>query len=244
MAEGFSYAVLGRGPWAARIRTVLESEGRRVGCIQDTRRDAAELADALGASDCQAAWLCITPGPHVPGMVDAAIQAGLHVIAEKPWMCSTAETEALVAAAAKAGVRLGVHFEYCLLHEVERWRERFHDVRELRFGGRFTTSRGDRLGIPAMQNLGSHLAAIRRYAVPQSEIAELVCAYNAPDERRVWVDEESIDFSRNEEPLIQRFVRRFEDTADPFPFDLEFGLHVAEDLATYRGRQTAESPEP
>jgi hypothetical protein len=93
-----------------------------------------------------------------------------------------------------------------------------------------------------LQNLGSHLAAIRRHAAPRSQIAELVCAYEAPEQRRVWLDEESIDFLDNREPLIQRFVEGFEDTAEEFPFDLDFGLAVAQDLAMYRGRQTAPSP--
>jgi Oxidoreductase family, NAD-binding Rossmann fold len=244
MAKALSYAVLGRGRWAAKMRAVLEGEGRRVVCIKDTRTEAAGLLDALRASGAQAAWLCVTPGPHVRAMVKAAIEAGVHVVAEKPWMCSAAETKMLAAVAVERGVRLGVHFEYCLLDGVEAWRSRFHGISGLRFGGRFTISRPDRLGIPAMENLGSHVAAIRRYAAPQSELAELVCAYGAADERRVWIEHESIDFLENQEPIIQRFVRRFEDTASEFPFDLGFALRVAQDLARYRDRQIAGSREP
>ena len=184
----------------------------------------------MRASGAQAAWLCVTPGPHVAPMVKAGIEAGVHVVAEKPWMCSKDETESLARAARAHGIRLGVHFEYCLLDAVESWRERYQDMRGLRFGGRFTVSRADRLGVPAMENLGSHLAAIHRYAVPHAEITELVCAYDAANERRVWIEEESIDFLENREPLIQRFVRRFEDSAE-FPFGIEFAARVAEDLA-------------
>jgi len=226
------------------MRAVLQSDGRRVACIEETRSEAAELAEAFRASGGQAAWLCVTPSPHVAPMINAAIEAGMHVIAEKPWMCSAAETEALAAKASERGVRLGVHFEYCLLEQVEDWRERFHDVRGLRFGGRFTVSRGDRLGIPALENLGSHLAAIRRYAAPQSEITELICAYGATDERQVWIENQLLDFSENQQPIIQRFVRKFEDGTNQFPFDVEFALRVAQDLAKYRGRQTAEFPAP
>ena len=240
MREAWAYAVVGRGRWARRMGEILEAEGRRVARIEETRGDAAELTEALRASGAQAAWLCVTPGPHVAGMLQAAIAAGVHVVAEKPWMCSKNETEAIAAAARTRGTRLGVHFEYCLLERVEAWRERFRDARGLRFGGRFTVSRGDRLGIPAIENLGSHLAAIRRYAAPHSEITELVCAYDAADERRVWIEDETIDFLENREPLIQRFARRFEEGPE-FPFDIEFGLQVQEDLATFRGRQTAES---
>lgn len=243
MAERLSYVVLGRGRWASKMQAVLESAGRSVTCIGDARRQTPELTDALRTSGAQAAWLCVTPGPHIAEMMRAAIGAGMHAVAEKPWVCSADHTQALAAAAAQRGLRLGVHFEYCLLEGVEAWRERFYDTQGLRFGGEFKISRADRLGIPAIQNLGSHLAAIRRYAAPQSQIAELICAYDAADQRRVWIDNESIDFSSNQEPLIQRFIRKFEDTAEEFPFDVQFGLGVTEDLAKYRGRQTAPSRE-
>lgn len=243
MLESWSYVVLGRGRWARRMRAILETEGRRVACIEQTRGEAAELTDAMRASGAQAAWLCVLPGPHVAPMMMAAIEAGVHVVAEKPWLCSKDETEALAGAARARGIRLGVHFEYCLLDQIESWRERYQDVRGLRFGGRFTVSRADRLGVPALENLGSHLAAIHRYAVPHSEITELICAYNASDERRVWIEHESIDFLENREPLISRFVQQFEEGAE-FPFGIEFALKVAEDLARWRGRQTAASLQP
>jgi predicted dehydrogenase len=243
MLESWSYVVLGRGRWAGRMREVLEAEGRRVACIEQTRGEAADLTDAMRVSGAQAAWLCVTPGPHVAPMMMAAIEAGVHVVAEKPWLCSKDETESLAGAARARGVRLGVHFEYCLLDAIESWRERYQDVRGLRFGGRFTVSRADRLGVPALENLGSHLAAIHRYAAPHSEITELVCAYEATDERRVWIEDESIDFLENREPLIQRFVQRFEDSAE-FQFGIEFALRVGEELARWRGRRTAESLQP
>lgn len=236
----WQYAVVGRGRWARRMREILAGEGRRVAAMEETRQPEAELEEALRESGAEAAWLCVTPGAHVGWMARAAIAAGLHVIAEKPWLCSAAETAGLMQMARERGVRTGVHFEYCLLRGVERWRERWHGARGVRFGGRFTVSRGDRQGIPVLENLGSHLLAVRRYAAPESGIAELACAYEAADERRVWIEDESIDFTRNSEPIIQRFVERFEDGND-FPFDLEFGLRVAEDIATFRDRQRAPS---
>ena len=242
MAE-WRYAVVGRGRWARRIREVLEGERRRVACIEEARRPAAEFVNALRASGAQAAWLCVAPGGHVAPMMRAAIEAGMHVIAEKPWLCSAAETEALRQAARARGVRTGVHFEYCLLNGVEAWRERFEGMRGLRFGGVFRVSRADRQGIPALENLGSHLAAIRRYAAPEAEMEELSCAYEGPDERRVWIEDESLDFLENREPIIQKFVHWFEDGRD-FPFDIEFGRRVAEDLIMWRGRQTAASLQP
>lgn len=238
MAEGWAYAVLGRGRWARRMGEVLAGEGRRVERVEETRRAEEQLAETLRESGAQAAWLCVAPGPHVAGMMRAAMAAGLHVVAEKPWLCPAAETQELAAEASRRRLRVGIHFEYCLLKGVEAWRERHRGARGLKFGGRFTVSRSGPQGVPALENLGSHLAAIRRYAAPGAEMTELMCAYETRDERRVWIDDEWIDFLGNREPIIQRFIERFE-TAEEFPFGLDFGLRVAEDLTRWRDRQTA-----
>jgi predicted dehydrogenase len=254
MREDPGYAILGRGQWALRIQSILETERRGVTCIANTRRDLSEteesygarLASALRGSGAQIAWLCVTPGPHVVCMIKAAIDVGVHPIAEKPWLVSASETEELAGLATRRGIALGVHFEYCLLDEIEKWRERFHDARGLQFGGRFTTSRPDRLGISAAMNLGCHLLAMRRYAVPSSEIAELSCAYESDDERRVWIGNYSVDFTYNRQPIIQRFMHRFEAAIEgaEFPFGIEFGLRVAQDLLKYPVPQTAASQRP
>lgn len=254
MPDGFSYAILGRGAWALKVQSVLENEQRRVTCIAHTRREAREsdegyisrVGSALRASGAEVAWLCVPAGPHVARMMEAAMAAGLHAIAEKPWLCSSAETEWLAASAAQRSIRLGVHFQYCLLDEVEAWRERYLHTAGLRFGGRFAISRAGRHSIPAMVNLGSHLLAIRRYAVPQSEITELVCAYAAADERRVWIQGESIDFLENRQPIIQRFLTRFEAAIQgaELPFGIEFGLRVAEDLLRWLALQKMEFLQP
>lgn len=251
MCDVFSYAILGRGAWAAKMRSILKAEQRRVTVLAHTRRQATEsdeayrerLTSALSASGAQIAWLCVPPGAHVTHMMEAAIAAGVHVIAEKPWLCPAGETASLLASAEKNGIRLGVHFEYCLLDEMEGWRERYHDARGLGFGGRFAVSRPDRLGIPAIENLGCHLMAMHEYAVPHSEIEELFCAYHSADERRVWIASESVDFLENRQPVVQRFIRKFEAATEgaKFPFGIEFGSRVAESLIRWRGRQTAES---
>src|ERR1700685_979760 len=169
MAERFSYAILGRGAWAGKIQSILDAEQRPVTFLAHTRRNASEsdaaytgrLTSSLRASGAQIAWLCVPPGPHVAFMMTAAIAARMHVIAEKPWLCSQGETEFLAGSAEKNRIKLGGDFEYCLLDEIEAWRERFQGPRGLRFGGRFVVSRPDRLGLPAVVNLGCHLLAIR-----------------------------------------------------------------------------------
>jgi predicted dehydrogenase len=244
------YALIGRGRWAAKIQAMLEGEQRRTVQIEHARRRPTEsagdyvsrLADALDSSRVQIAWLCVPPGSHITWMLEAAIQARVHVIVEKPWKCSCAETKRLIAAASKR-IAIGIDYEYCLLDEIQAWRAKFSGLRGLRFTGSFHTRQPDRLGIPALENLGSHLLAIRRYAVPLAYVGDLSCAYSSRDERRAFVGREILDFTLNSQPVLQRFVAQFE-RADPgvaFDFGLEFALAVAQDVANYCGRQTAES---
>jgi predicted dehydrogenase len=242
MGKTLAYAILGSGYWAGRMRTIL-AEDHLATCIEGARRHSDEnlsayrsrLSESLRTSGTQIAWICVPPGPHIPLMTEAALNAGLHVIVEKPWLNSRAETTRLMALALRSGLILGVHYQYCLLEAVETWRRDLRQGEGLEFRGRFMTGRSDRLGIDAVHNLGSHLMAIRNYAVPQAHIAEFTCRYEAPDERQVWVETNggcvaSINFLRNCEPIVQRFIERVENAINgaPFAFGVDFALTVAE----------------
>jgi predicted dehydrogenase len=179
-------------------------------------------------------------------MLKAAITAGLHAVSEKPWLYSKAESESLLALAGERGSLLAVHYQYCLLDAVERWRRDFNQGAGLCFGGRFTLGRADRLGIPALRNLGSHLLAIRAYAASLASVSEIQCGYDQPDQREIWLEAgsqqiSSICFFPTKEPIIQRFIRRLEPALDKleFPFDLRFAARVADDIAAYERRKTA-----
>jgi hypothetical protein len=249
MPDGPSYVVLGRGRWSGKMQSILAGENRRVAAIPETRRASEEtdsayrsrLAEAMRASDAQIAWLCVLPGSHVPLMIDAALDAGLHVVTEKPWQASQGVTSALVARAKSLHRLIAVHFEYCLLEEVERWRRDFHLGTGLLFGGLFYLSRPDHTGMSAVDNLGSHLLAIRAYAAPKSALQEIRCGYEQPDERSVWLEKRNtrvafIDLLANKEPIIQRFIAKVEASLDgaDFPFDLEFALRVSNDAEALR----------
>jgi predicted dehydrogenase len=254
MAEAPAYVILGRGRWAQRMRPIIAGENRTVAAIEETRQRPSEsdsayvarLAEAMKASAAQIAWLCVSPGPHVTRMIQAALEAGLHVIVEKPWYGSAGDTRRLQALA-KAGRRLlAVHFEYLVLEEVENWRKKFHPGAGLRFGGHFFLNRPARHDISALDDLGCHLMAIREYAVPASEISEIQCAYERPDERLVWIEKaqpriSSIDLLQGSQRIIQDFLKKVEAALDgaAFPFDLEFALRVANQLnACKAGRST------
>ncbi|MGC2800842.1 MAG: hypothetical protein WCA41_03335 [Candidatus Acidiferrum sp.] len=249
MADGPAYVILGRGRWAARMQNILVAEGRSVSAVTETRQSGAEsdtaytsrLAEDMRSSGAQIAWLCVLHGRHVPLMVEAAMGAGLHVVVEKPWLSSRLITESLAAKAKSLRRLIAVHFEYCLLEEVERWRRDFNSGAGLRFGGRFFLSRPDHTGMSALDNLGSHLLAIRAYAAPHSAVQEIRCGYEQPDERCVWLERRNtraafIDLLSNKEPIIQRFIAKVEASleGEDFPFGLEFALRVANEAKTLR----------
>lgn len=249
MAEAPSYAILGRGRWARVIHDVLAGLGRRSTFIEGSRRESSEsdsryksrLSAKLAESRAEIAWISTLPGPHVPLMTEAAIAAGLHVIAEKPWPYSLNETRPCLDRARVKGRHIGVHFEYCLLDAVESWRSQFNRGAELAFGGHFRVAGPDRLSMSAIDNLGCHLMAIREYAVPESRVSEVVCDYESVNERKVWLERDrrevaSASFSENKEPIIQRYIARFEGALDgaAFPFDLEFAARVADSLAGWK----------
>jgi predicted dehydrogenase len=249
MADAPAYAILGRGRWAGRMGVVLASENRAVASLAETRQRSGEtdavyrarLAAAMRASAAQIAWLCVPPGAHVPLMIEAALDAGLHVVVEKPWYGSQRVTDALAVRAKTLRRVIAVHFEYCLLTEVERWRKEMHGGAGLHFGGRFFLSRPNHMGISALDNLGCHLLAIRTYAVPQSKVLEIRCGYEQADERTVWIEKNgeriaSINLLETKEQIIQRFIAQVEASLESarFPLDLEFALRVAHDANKLR----------
>ncbi len=249
MGDAPPYVILGRGRWATRMQSILAAEGRSVSSIPVTRRASGEtdstyrsrLCEAIAASEAQIAWLCVLPGPHVRLMIEAALDAGLHVVVEKPWQGSQRVTSSLLARAKSLHRLLAVHFEYCLLEEVDRWRRDFHPGTGLRFGGHFFLSRADHTGMPAMDNLGSHLLAIRAYAAPQSALQEIRCGYEQPDERCVWLEKRNtrvafLDLLANKEPIIQRFIAKVEDSLEQaeFALGLKLALRVANDAEAFR----------
>lgn len=252
MAEGPTYVILGRGRWAKRMHSIIAGEGRSVGAIEETRQQPSEteakyvsrLTQAMKESAAQIAWLCVSPGPHVTLMIQSAIEAGLHVVVEKPWYGSKEETERLQALAHARGRVLAVHYEYCVLEEVQKWRQELYPGAGLHLGGRFFLSRSDQTGIPAIDNLGCHLLAIREWVVPSSEVSEIRCGYELPDERLVWLERKgqriaSIDLLNHRQLIVQRFMEKVEAALDgaAFPFDLDFALRVANQLNALKRRK-------
>ena len=254
MAEGPAYVILGRGRWAKKMQPVVAGEKRSVTVIEETRQRPSEraqdylsrLGEAMRGSRAQIAWLCVTPGPHVALMIQAALEAGLQVIVEKPWYGSATDTERLQALARAKRLLLAMHFEYLVHPEVRDWRLRFYSGEGVQFGGHFHLGRPDHLGIPAIDNLGCHLLAIREFAAPLSKVGEVQCAYEQPDERLVWLERDGqrialIDLLKGSEHIIQDFMKTVEAALGgaAFPFDLDFAFRVANRLNALAARSPA-----
>lgn len=252
MIEQPRYLIVGRGRWGTRMHAILAGEGRPVASLEQSRRAACEEESAYRArlqasfrtSRAQIAWLCVPPGEHIPTMIEAAIEAGCNVVVEKPWLCSADETRRIEARAKQRQAFVAIHYEYCMMEQVEAWRRERYPGSGLLFGGRLNISRQNHLGLSALDNLGSHLFAIHEYAVRHATIAEIDSAYEKPDERRVWLGEQNkrvaeIDLLANKEPIIQRFIAGVEGgiRGRSFPFGLQFALQVAERSALWL-RQT------
>lgn len=204
---------------------------------EDERAYGRRMREALEASGAQVAWICLAPGRHVPLLAEIAVEAGLHVIAEKPWVYPREQTEHVRALARVRERVVGVHFEYCFLDSVVAWRRELAGGAGLVFGGRFHVGVPDRFGVSALENLGCHLVAIREHAVPAAALGRLDCRYEAPRAAEVWLHggakgPRAIDFTESSEPIIQRFLAAFE-AALPnreFEFDLAFAQRVGEAL--------------
>jgi predicted dehydrogenase len=249
------YVIVGRGNWALRMHKILAGENRNTVSIEEAREQPLEggaayearLREQFSASKTQIAWLCVPPGPHVTRMTRAALLAGLHVVAEKPWFGSPEETAALGLLASEKKRIAAVHYQYCLLDEVAAWRARFYGDRSLVFGGRFHHSRPSHAGISALDNLGTHLLSIREWAAPGSRIGSVDCAYGRPDQRVVWLERDgtrvaSIDLLASQQPIVQRFIAKMEQALESaaFPFDLQFAMRVSAAAADI-GRGGAEA---
>jgi len=248
------YVIVGRGTWAHRIRQILTDQNRRVLSIEEARQGPDEsewqyrerLQQSFEQQRADIAWLCVPPGPHVTIMIEAALDAGLHLVAEKPWLGSAEDTERLVALARTRRKVISVHYEYCFLTEVSHWRKRFSHDDSLLFNGIFHHSRKEHGGLSALDNLGTHLLSIRRWAAPRSTLGQIECSYGRPDRRIVWLEKSgervaSLDLLGAREPIIQTFAAELEKAlpVQEFPFNLEFAFEVATDTAAVLRAQKA-----
>ena len=124
---------------AARVEAAAKEFG-----VEHTFTDPQAMFDS-GLID--AVSICTPNAFHAP-LTIAALEAGLHVLCEKPMAMNTAEAESMIAAAEKAGKKLAIHFNHRMNPFVHAMRQYVSsgDLGEIYFA-RTTWHR--RRGIPA-----------------------------------------------------------------------------------------------
>ncbi len=89
-------------------------------------RAFASLSEMMAAVQCDAVHILTPPHLHAPLAIEA-LEAGAHVLVEKPFATSLAEAEAMCAAADKAGRRIGVNHNFLGLPAYQRLRQAMQD---------------------------------------------------------------------------------------------------------------------
>lgn len=101
---------------------------------------AHESLKSLLASEIDAVYICTPPDSHL-GYTLAAIDAGKHVLVEKPMAATAAECHRMIVAAKRKGVTLGVAY-------YRRAYPKMHKIKQLIDGGV--------LGVPTWVNIACH----------------------------------------------------------------------------------------
>jgi predicted dehydrogenase len=130
------FGLIGCGEIAVQTsRSVLASGACQVVHCADVRKELADdlagkhgarsttrYEDLLADKDVQAVVLAVPHALHAPIAI-AAAKAGKHVLGEKPMACTLTEADAMIAAAKKAGVKLGLLFPMRYSFNVMKARE-------------------------------------------------------------------------------------------------------------------------
>lgn len=126
---------LGRAGWDIHIRRLRDDERFEIGAVADfeaTRR--AEAQDEFGCaayadfdsllreSDCEIVVLASPSAQHAPQSI-AVLEAGKHVVVEKPMALNTAEAGQMIEAARAADKKLFVHQNFRYNPQVAHLRE-------------------------------------------------------------------------------------------------------------------------
>src|SRR5215472_8722356 len=135
--QRFGLAVIGAGYWGPNlVRTAALTEGFRLDYLCDldvdrarrvlgeysTVRATASLDDVLADPDVAAVAIATPAATHLP-VARAALEAGKHVLVEKPLAATLADGLALVEQAERRGLTLMLDHTYCYTPAVAHLRE-------------------------------------------------------------------------------------------------------------------------
>lgn len=139
------YAIIGAGVIGpTHAKALAEVKGAKLVAVCDKELDRAEklakeygvravqeLADILSDKDIDAVSICTPSGMHGE-MVIAALEAGKHVLTEKPMEITVEKCNAMIAAWEKSGKKFTCIFQ-------NRWASDAQKLKKLRDEGRFGT---------------------------------------------------------------------------------------------------------
>jgi len=136
------FGVVGLGMGAGHARDISNLEGARLVAVCDIDEERLNrVGDALGArkykdyaemlrdAEVEVVSIALPSGMHAQAGIQAA-QAGKHVVVEKPIDVNLEAIDALIAAADKAGVKLGAVFQ-------SRYNPLFRAIKQVLDSGRF-----------------------------------------------------------------------------------------------------------
>jgi hypothetical protein len=241
------YGVIGNGRWGKIISELLSSISEGVLILNSEKRLLGEddiqykarlkkLLQSSGIHDVDIVWIAIPAKDHKV-VIESVLSHKKHIVVEKPWLLSADEIYYLSGLARDSGKRIGVHYQYCYLNKLPLIAKVVRNLKGVSFQGEFCISRFNRLKIPAINNLGVHLLAIKNVHFPNSHIKKIHSKYEAEDLRNVSISHPNyfskINFLKNDEHLIERFISDFENSIIKnkiFPLDLMVMLRINKDI--------------
>jgi predicted dehydrogenase len=244
--RNFRYGIIGKGKWGKKIAHMLAEQSKPV-YVFDISRPSTKENKAIyktrinkyisqKAKDIDIIWIAVPPEDQYV-LAQSALEHDKHVIVEKPWMCNENETDVLIKIARRKQLSVGIDYQYCFFDEIPDIRAAVNKAgKEIKFSGEFKIKEDNRLSLPPIYNLGSHLLAVKVLFFPKALVEKIVTAYNSSDQRRIEIFSEKkyeIDFLNNTQPLLQRFIDSFEKSileSKKFPLDLEFALKVNSEI--------------
>jgi len=248
MERQYRYGIVGDGRWSGVIRGILGERTENVTTIKLPRRGIGQSPLEYGnrikglleanIADLDIVWIA-TPPVDQEIFVDSVLSFDKHVIVEKPWLCDRDRTRRLIEISKERKKNIAVHYQYCYLSQiaevVDEIKSRSCNV--VSFEGEFCIDREDRLSIPSRLNLGVHLLAVKNMYFEDAITERLLTGYGMENKRNIVLTTEQsryeIDFLRNREPIIQRFVEHFERCVTEereFPLDLKLSMKKLDDL--------------
>jgi predicted dehydrogenase len=126
---------LGRAGWHIHVDRMRGDERFQIAAVSDLQEERLkEAADEFGCatfksldellqgSDCEVVVIASQSADHAPHTI-AALQAGKHVVVEKPMSLNTTEADQMIEAAKQSGKKLFVHQNYRYLPDVRHIQE-------------------------------------------------------------------------------------------------------------------------